>query len=117
MARLFELFMEPCVEIVKVRTDDPVGGSNIEWHEGVHFEAAVIKDKTLQARIAEKEGVTEVYTVTTRPGVGLDFHEVFRRVSDGQIFRVTTNARDSKTPKMASFAFEQVNAERWSLPG
>lgn len=112
---LFEAFMTPCVEMKKTRTDDPLGGFDIAWTEGVTFRAAVVKNSTLQARIAEKEGVTEVYTVTTEKGVGLDFHEVFKRLSDGAIFRVTSSAQDSKTPEVASFSFEQVSAERWSL--
>lgn len=116
MANLYEAFFEPCVEIVKIRSDDAVGGSNIEWREGGRFNAAIVKNNSLQARVAEKEGVTEVYTVTTKTGVGLDFHEVFKRESDGQIFRVTSNAKDSQSPKVATFSFEQVNAERWSLP-
>lgn len=115
MARLFEQFMEDCVELKKTRIDDDVGGYEIKWTEGVVFRAAIIKDSSLRARIAEKEGVTEVYTVTTDKGIGLDFHEVFKRVRDGATFRVTSNAADSATPKAASFSFEQVTAERWSL--
>ena len=115
--KLFEQFFEPCVEIRKTRVDDGQGGYNTQWVDGVTFNAAVIKDKTLAARVAEKQGVTEVYTVTTNVGVGLDFHDVFRRESDGQVFRVTSNARDSQTPKSAAFQFEQVSAERWVLPG
>ena len=115
MAHLFDAFMETCIEMKKTRVDDAVGGYRIEWTEGVEFQAAVNKDRSLQARIAEKEGVTEVYTVTTPKGVGLDFHEVFKRKSDGATFRVTSNAKDSETPKTASFSFEQVTAERWTL--
>lgn len=99
----------------KNRTDDELGGFVIEWTEGVQFRAAIIKDSSLRARIAEKEGVKEVYTVTTDKGVGLEAGEVFRRDSDGATFRVTSNAKDSETPTVASFVFEQVSAERWTL--
>lgn len=115
MGSLFESFMESCTEIKKMRVDDAVGGYELTWADGVKFRAAIVKDSSLRARVAEKEGVTEVYTVTTDKGVGLDFHEVFRRDSDGAVFRVTSNAKDSETPKAASFAFEQVTAERWAL--
>ena len=77
--------------------------------------AAAVQDNTLAARVAEKQGVTEVYTVTTPTGVGLEFHDVFRRDSDGATFRATSNAIDSRPPEAATFAFEQVNAERWEL--
>lgn len=115
LSALFQMMMEPCREIRKIRHDDPQGGYYYTWEDGVSFDAAVIKDRTLAARVAEKDGVTEIYTVTTPPGVGLDFHEVFRRESDGATFRVTSNAQDSKPPAVASFRFEQVTAERWTL--
>ena len=112
---LWEYFMESCIRIDKKTVDDGQGGYDTYWTEGARFRAAVVKNKTLAARVAEKEGVTEVYTITTEPGVKLDFHDVFKRLSDGLVFRVTSNARDSETPDMASFAFEQVHAERWEL--
>ena len=43
----------------------------------------------------------------------LDFHDAFRRDSDGQVFRVT-KVNDS-TPAVASFKFNQYQAEEWSL--
>lgn len=112
---LWENFKESCIRIDRKTVDDGQGGYETEWTEGARFRAAIVKEKTLAARVAEKEGVTEVYTITTDPGVKLDFHDVFRRISDGLVFRVTSNARDSETPEMASFAFEQVHAERWEL--
>ena len=106
----------PCVMIEKRRVPDGQGGTTTEYAEGAAFEAAITKDKTLNAVVAEKQGVTEVYLVTTRVGVGLDFGETFKRKEDGMLFRVTSNSTDSKTPKAASFAFERVRAERWSIP-
>ena len=112
---LFRNFMELCVHMDKRTVDDGQGGYETEYMDGAEFMAAVIKEKTLAARVAEKQGVTEVYTVTMDPNVQLDFHDVFRRVSDGATFRVTSNAKDSQTPSVASFAFTQVSAERWTL--
>lgn len=112
---LFEQMMTDCVMIEKKRVPDGQGGTTVEWTDGAPFRAAITKDNDLAAIVAEKQGVTEVYTVTTLPGVGLEFHEVFRRSADGSVFRVTSNAIDSSPPKAASFAFEQVRAERWSL--
>lgn len=112
---LFDNFMETCIRLDKKTIEDGQGGYETEYMDGARFRAAVVKNTTLAARVAEKQGVTEVYTVTTEPNVRLDFHDVFRRVSDGLTFRVTSNAKDSETPSMASFAFAQVSAERWTL--
>lgn len=114
-APLVENFMEDCVMLEKHRVPDGQGGFNTQWNEGTQFMAAIVKDNTLAARVAEKQGVTEVYTVTTAAGVALDFHEVFRRVRDGAVFRATSNALDSRPPDVATFDFEQVSAERWEL--
>lgn len=113
---LFENFLESCIMLDKKTEADGLGGFVTVYEEGAPFSAAIVKDKTLAARVAEKQGVTEVYTVTTERGVHLNAFDVFRRVADGTTFRVTGNAKDSEPPKMASFAFEQVPAERWELP-
>lgn len=114
--KLFETFMEPCVMIDRRTVDDGLGGFEYKWVEGATFSAAIVKDSTLAARVAEKQGVTEVYTVTVRKGVTLQFHDVFKRLSDNATFRVTSNIVDSESPDVATFEIGQVTAERWELP-
>lgn len=115
-APLVDNFLVDCVMLSKKRVPDGQGGFlDAAWADDVPFKAAIVKDNSIQARIAEQEGVTSVYTVTAPKGIGLDYHEVFRRVSDGAIFRVTSDSQDSETPEVASFQFEQVTAERWEL--
>ena len=112
---LIDVFKEDCVMMDKVSVPDGIGGFTHEWEEGAPFSAAIVKNTTLEAKIAEKEGVTELYTVTVSKSLPLDYHDVFKRLSDGAIFRVTSNITDSKTPSVATFAFGQVSAERWVL--
>ena len=112
---LFERMMDDCVMMDKVSLPDGIGGITHEWRDGAPFRAAVVKDSTMQAKIAEKQGVTELYTVTVPKTVPMEFHDVFKRVADGAVFRVTSNVIDSQTPKVASFQFGQVSAERWEL--
>lgn len=99
----------------KVRVSDGEGGFTTSWQEGAEFDAAIVKDTSLEARIAEKDGLTNTYTVTTSVNAALDFHDVFKRLSDDQVFRVTSNGDDKRTPSVASFQFEQVTAEEWRL--
>ena len=113
---LIKQAMTQCIMIVKARVPDGQGGTTTGYTEGARFDAAITKNKTLEAVRAEKEGVTELYLVTTAKGVGLDYGETFKRLSDGAMFRVTSNSADSETPKAASFAFERVRAERWKMP-
>ena len=112
---LVDNFKVPCVLLERSRVPDGEGGWTTGWSDGPEFDAAIVRNSSLAARVAEKEGVTNVYTVTTSPNAALEFHDVFRRVSDGQVFRVTSNGDDVQTPAQATFQFQQVSAEEWTL--
>lgn len=107
--------MEKCIMLDKTTTSDGYGGYIIDWKEGAEFQAAIVLDSSIQARIAEKQGVTALYTITTKKNINLQYHDVFRRVEDGKIFRVTSDGDDKHTPKSASIDMRQVSAEEWNL--
>lgn len=107
--------MEDCTIINKAIVDDGYGGYEIRWSEGATFKAAIVLDSSMQARIAAVQGVTNLYTVTTPRAITLEFHDVFRRESDGKIFRVTSDGDDKKTPASAALDMRVVSAEEWSL--
>lgn len=107
--------MESCILIDKQRAPDGYGGYDITWVDSVEFDAAVVLDTSMEARIGEKQGVTALYTVTTKKAMNLQYHDVFRRISDGKIFRVTSDGDDKKTPESANLNMRQVTAEEWGL--
>ena len=108
-------FVEDCTLMEKTRVPDGEGGWKVDWADGMEFRAAITYDTTLGARVAESEGMKSTYTVTTEKSMPLDFHDVFRRERDGQIFRVTSRGDDKTTPESASFEVSQVAAEEWAL--
>ena len=108
-------FVEDCVLLEKTRVKDGEGGWKAIWVDGMEFQAAITYDTTIQARVAESEGMKATYTVTTERGMPLDFHDAFRRKRDGQVFRVTSQGDDKRTPERASFDVSQVAAEKWQL--
>lgn len=112
---LVEQMMEPCVIVNKVQTSDGESGLSTEWIEGAEIMAAITFDSSMQARIAQKDGVTSVYTITTRKDIQLDYHTVLKRLSDGQYFRTTSNAGDKVSPAASRLNMAQVTAERWEL--
>lgn len=114
MSRLFERMAVPCVRMVRRGVPDGEGGWAETWAEGRAFAAAVARDTSAAARVAEADGVANSYTVTGPER--LDFGDVFRRVSDGQVFRVTSNGDDGAAPACATFSFYQSTAEEWRLP-
>lgn len=112
---LYEAMMEDCALMEKVRTPDGMGGWKTTWQEGAEIKAAIDKDETLQGIIAEKDGITELYTITVDRSLPLEFHDVIKRKSDGQIFRVTSNIKDNTSPVFSAINFGQVRAEAWVL--
>ena len=107
--------MTEVVMLEKVHREDGEGGFITEWKDGVEFQAAITFDSSMQARTAQKQGVTSLYTITTGKNAKLEFHDVIRRTSDGKIFRITSDGDDKHTPARASFQFLQVTAEEWWL--
>ena len=106
----------PCVMLNKRKVSDGAGGFYTEWSEGAEFFSAITYNNSVQAKIAEKQGVTNLYTVTAAKNVELEYHDVFKRVKDGKVFRVTSDGADNSTPNAASINMMQVSAEEWELP-
>ena len=113
---LLDSMMESFTILDKVSSSDGEGGMITTWKDGASIRAVATLDNSMQSRLAEAQGVTSVYTITTARTVILGFHDVLRRESDGQVFRVTSNAKDKKTPKVAGIDMAQCSAEAWVLP-
>ena len=107
--------MMACVIMNKSKVADGQGGFTVEWTEGAPIMVAIVNDSSISARIAEKEGVTSTYTLTTRRENVLEYHDVIKRLKDGKIFRVTSDGHDKSTPNVGSLDMTQVTAERWEL--
>lgn len=112
---LIDDFMDKCIMLNKVTTADGYGGYITTWTDGAEFDAAITFDTSMQARTADKAGVTSLYTVTTSRALTLEYHDAFRRVRDGKVFRVTSDGDDKFTPASATLDMRQVTAEEWSV--
>lgn len=113
---LLDSMMERCVMMDKVSRLDGMGGFYYVWTEGVEFDATIIKMSSPTITVAEQQGVSEQYNVIVPSGVPLDFHDVFKRLSDGATFRVTDYSRDTEAPKASTVQIAKVTAERWVIP-
>ena len=114
MSRLFERMAVQCARLVAKTEPDGEGGFRTAITVGDGFMAAIVHDSSTASRIAEHDGVRNVYTVTT--GEPLRYGDLFRRSSDGQVFRCTSDADDGAAPRCASFGFGQCSAEEWEVP-
>jgi len=108
--------MEKCIMLDKQTVADGYGGYITQYVEGAEFDAAIVLDNSMQARVAQQQGVTGLYTVTTSKALNLQYHDVFKRDRDGKIFRVTSDGDDKRTPASSTLNMRQVSAEEWSLP-
>ena len=109
--------MENCIYVTKTKQADGYGGYIDAFVEGVEFQAAIVFDTSIEARVGEKQGVMSRYTVTTSRAMTLEYHDVFKRVRDGKIFRVTSDGDDKFTPASASLDMRQVTAEEYIPTG
>ena len=112
---LIDEAMTTVVLMEKTRQPDGEGGFITSWNDGVSFEAAITFDTSMKSRIAERQGVTSRYTITTGKNAKLEYHDVIRRLSDGKVFRISSDGDDVQTPDRATFQFLQVTAEEWVL--
>lgn len=108
--------MEPCQMLHKTTQNDGYGGEVTAWVEGATFQAAIVFDGSMEARVAQSQGVKSLYTVTTSRNKVLEYHDVFVRESDGKVFRVTSDGDDQYTPKTATLDMRQVTAEEFEVP-
>ena len=108
--------MEDCRILNHVRTDDDFGGYTDAWTEGAKFRAMIGKNSSPEVLVAEQQGISEQFTVIVDQTFTLDYHDVFKRLSDESIFRVTSRTTDSTAHPASTVKIATVTAERWVLP-
>ena len=108
--------MDDCKIINRQIVDDDIGGQKTIWTEGATVKCAIVLNNSIEAQIAQKQGTTAYYTVTTEKALNLQYHDVIKRLEDGKIFRITSDGDDNKTPESAGLDMRQVSAEEWRLP-
>ncbi len=113
---LVDCFMGSCVFMVPNKTPDGSGGYITTWAEGDTLTAAIVRDSSMEAQKAEAAGTVSAYTVTVSRDVHLPFHSVIKRLTDGKIFRITSDNAEKKTPVCAGLDMAQSTAEEWRLP-
>ena len=107
--------MEKSYIMDKTSIADGYGGVKTTYKEGAEIKVAYSMDSSTQARIAEKEGVANRYTLTTRKSIILQFPDIVKRDRDGKYFRVTSDGQDNMTPNTAGIDLRQVEAEEWEF--
>ena len=115
---LLDDFARDCVLMDKTRTPDGEGGYITTWQEGAEFVNYSALDSSLEARRAEKEGVTSLYSALVDKSVPIEYNDYFRDKATGLTYRVTSNPEEKQAPKSAGSvirALKFFTAERKEL--
>lgn len=113
---LLDDFARPCVLLDKTRVPDGESGYITTWTEGAEFFNYMALDTSMEARRAEKEGVTSVYSVLVQQSVPIEYNDFFRDKATGETYRVTSEPEDKKTPKSSGLKLKYFTAEKKALP-
>lgn len=112
---LLDEFARRCVLMEKKRAPGSEGGFVVEWTDGAEFVVYQALDTSMEARRAEKEGVTSVYSALVNQDVPIEYGDYFKDLSTGQTYRVASVPEDKQTPRSASRALKYFTAERKAL--
>lgn len=112
---LLDDFARPCVLMEKTRVPDGAGGYYTEWREGVEFANYQALDTSMEARRAEKEGVTSVYSVLVDKSLPIEYDDVFKDKTTGRTYRVTSKPEDKQAPQSSTLSLKYFTAEEWAL--
>ena len=109
-------FARSCVLMKKARVPDGEGGYTLDWTEGATFQNYQALDTSMEARRAEKEGVTSVYSALVDKALPIEYGDYFKDTETGLTYRVTSNPSEKESPKSATFDLKYFTAERKELP-
>lgn len=114
---LLDDFKESCVLLDRTTSRDEYGSFVTEWRDGAPFEAIFRFDNSTAERVAAAQGVKNLYSILVARDAPLRKFDVLRRLSNDQVYRVTSDGKDNKTPVSASLNLKMFSAEEWTLTG
>ena len=113
---LLDDFARPCVRLEPARVSDGAGGWKTSWAPGAAFTARLALDTSMEARRAERDGVTSLYTVLADRSAALAYGDYFRDTETGTAYRVTSRPEEKAAPAMSTLPFKSFTAERKEPP-
>lgn len=107
---LSDFFIDFC-RVTDTTAPDGFGGVTHAYTDGASFRAGIYTNTSTEAQIAQQNGLKTIYTIAHPLDVSFQQDDLVKRVSDGQIFRITSQSVDNTTPEIATTRFAWVTAE------
>ena len=104
-------FFEDFIIQSKVYVDTGFGTFEPQYTDGANFRAGISTNSSVEAQIAERNGMKTIYTIVHLPSIALHKDDRVRRIKDGRMYRITSDSADMITPAMADVRYAQVTAE------
>lgn len=111
---LRDLF-EPLVFVEKRTIPDGLGGFETTYVETTEFPGSINLISTVEAKIAEQNGMKSIFTVAVDGNLPLEFRDIIKRKSTGEFFRITSNPDDEKVNTRMDGSIKSANAERFEM--
>lgn len=114
---ILEAFFKPCHMLDRTTvTVSGLFGPQERWIEGAALDAAFLKDSSAEVKVAEANGLKELYTVVIHKPIALKKGDALRRDADGLTLLVTGNTVDWEAPEMATVQIAKTTAKVWDPP-
>lgn len=116
MSPMMESMARQCIMQEKRTVPDGEGGFFTAYQDGAPFKCYPDLQSSVQARQAEKLGVTSLYDVLIPKNVPLSVGDIYRDETLGAYFRVTQNPKEKSTPETSTLDLNFFTAEKTELP-
>lgn len=115
MSYYFDAFKEYYVKN-KIKHNDGVGGTITEWLNGAVIKMSLDLGDSTEVRQAQAQGLKTVFTATFPIDTIVEYNDYVEDVETGEIYRITGEPKDNKTPPEARFQACYATAIRTELP-
>ena len=114
---IFDEYREDFAFMDKSHTRDSEGNPIVTWTQSeATFKAGIRFDNSVQAKVAQANGVQDLYTIICEKSIDLEFNDVIKRLDTGVTYRITTSGKDNHTPASAGLNMRAVSAKVWAIP-
>lgn len=97
----------------KISQSDGLGGIEFVYIDGVSFKGVITRESNIQTRIAEREGLKAIYTLSTSKNIQIDFGDLIK--CENKVYKVVSIKNELQTPSFSSLDLQQYELEKYEI--